>query len=121
DRPALWLEQAEQRPSRRRLAASGFAGEREDLSLVQREVDAVDGLRVGTLLAHQPGDQSDAGGEVHLEVVDLDDRFAELERFRPCRLCIGHDPTDSKLGAPATWTHAARRPGPASHSSGTTV
>src|SRR5205823_4289474 len=54
-----------------RLAAAGFAGERQNLSLGDIEVDPIDGPRLARLLADQPGSEPDAPGERDVQVVYL--------------------------------------------------
>ena len=53
------------------LAAAGLAHEPEGLALLELEVDAVDGVDVALLAAQEAAPE----GEVHLEVLDVEQGF----------------------------------------------
>ena len=67
------LEQLDDRPAERRLAAAGLADQPEGLALVQGDADVVDGLDA----RHSPVEEdSRLDREVLDEVLDLEDRIA---------------------------------------------
>ncbi len=72
DRAAGRLDQAEKKAPRRRFAAAALSDQGQDLTLPEREGDAVDGMDVRV----PPGDdvtQAAAHREEALEVFDLDE------------------------------------------------
>src|SRR5262249_23590478 len=95
DLPGRRLDQLDDRPRERRLAAPGLADEPERLSRRDREVDAVDGVDLPDRPLEQPG----ADREVLDQVLDSQDLLAlagALVDLLVERLGGAHTPTGSE-------------------------
>ena len=102
DRSRRRLDQAEDRPAKRRLAAAGLADEAEDLARADVEVDAVDRVDRRDLALEEPAQDR----EVLLEPADLEDRRLPRRRRAPAPPSV---PRRARLGA-SSLPVAGRRP-----------
>ena len=112
---------------RRRLAAPRFAGQRQDLSLLELQADTVDRSCERGLPADESRPEAEPAGERDVDVPDLEDRTRPgLGALPRGRLGLHHASsspeasrraasgaaavTPAAASAPSTSRHAARRP-----------